>query len=210
MGSSNFGELAPGHECSEVVTPLSELVVLFVRVLLWLSHHRWQLIGSENYWYSSPLLSWMSALLLHHQSLALEEELGVDVLVLWIEELAQTALLTDDESWCFLAALVSAVEVAPCLLVVEDFEDLPEPVKKLGLASVGCSIDQDAVGFVLLVEYQVLDYVLDEVIVLGVLKDGFQVFCRWSLSINTLAVLVEILSDVWQFLLSLHIVIKML
>ena len=67
------------------------------------------------------------------------------------------------------------------MLVVEDFEDLPEPVKKLGLASVGCSIDQDAVGFVLLVEYQVLDYVLDEVIVLGVLKDGFQVFCRWSI-----------------------------
>ena len=69
--------------------------------------------------------------------------------------------------------LVSAVEIRSCLLVVEDVEDLAEPIEELGLAAVGSSIDQDAVGLALSVKDQVLDYVFDKVIMLSALKQLF-------------------------------------
>ena len=70
-------------------------------------------------------------------------------------------------------------------------------------------MDQDAIGLVLLVKNQVFDYVLNEMVMFGVLKDGFEFFCRLMFALDLLAVVIQILSSVWQLLLSLEVVIQM-
>ena len=113
-----LSEPASSHESHVVIVPLLKLIWFFALEWFWFSHNFRQLVGSHDYWHISPLLFWMSMLLFYNKSLSFKKELSIHVLVFWIKELAETTFLTDDEMRSFLAVLVFAVKVAPCLFVV--------------------------------------------------------------------------------------------
>ena len=150
----------------------------------------------------------MFLLLLYYKSLSFQEELGVHVLILRVKELSQAAFFTDDEVGSLLSTLVSAVEVAPGLLVEQELKNLREPLQELGLASVWRTMNQHAVGLVLLVQYQVLDYVLDELVMFSGLEDLDNIIQSSLSRFNILYILIKICSNIRQLLLGLEVIIQ--
>ena len=98
---------------------------------------------------------------------------------------------------CLLTTLIAAVEVAPGLLIVKQIQDLAEPIEELSLSTVGCSMNDDAVGLALFIKYEVLADVLDEVVMLCMLKEIYEIFQYQLFFFNSFNVLAQILSDVW-------------
>jgi len=104
----------------------------------------------------------VSVLLLDYVTLTLKSQFAVNILIGWIEELAESTFLTNDEIRSRPTVLNLGIEMATGLLIVGEIKDVIQTVQELGLTGVGCTVNEYAVSLVLRTEDEIFTDVFDE------------------------------------------------